>query len=74
MASMTRALLLPALFLLTLGCGSSSGGGNWSCNWNCTSSGASGSHTYPDGPNPSAQCVTDYGSTCSNFSCSCTQN
>ncbi len=63
-------LLVPVL-LLVVGCGSS--GGSWSCHWNCTSTGASGSHTYPNGPDPTDQCATDYGSTCSSFSCSCTQ-
>lgn len=65
-------LLLPAL-LLALGCGTSGGGGDWACQWNCTSSGARGSHTYPSGPDPTAQCATDYGSNCSSFSCSCSQ-
>jgi hypothetical protein len=41
--------------------------------WNCSSSGTTGSHTYPNGPDPTDQCATDYGSSCGNFSCTCTQ-
>jgi len=32
---------------------------------------ASGTHTYPDGPDPTSQCALDFGSTCSSFSCRC---
>ena len=71
---MIRRRLRPALLFLLLGCGSGSSGGDWACNWTCTSSGTSGSHVYPDEGNPTSRCTTDYGSNCSNFNCSCTQN
>ncbi|HET6982144.1 MAG TPA: hypothetical protein VFI53_08385 [Myxococcaceae bacterium] len=51
-------------------CGGSKG---WSCSWQCNSSGQSGSHTYPDGPDPTSQCEADFGSACNDFTCRCTQ-
>ena len=35
--------------------------------------GASGSHSYPDGPDPTPQCEVDYGTGCNDFSSSCNQ-
>ncbi len=69
-----RRLLVPVL-LLAIACGSNgSSGGSWSCDWRCTANGTTGSHTYPSGPDPTGQCAIDYGSSCGNFSCSCTRS
>jgi len=68
-----RALLrlaAVALGLALVGCG---GNKSWSCNWQCTSNETSGTHAYSDGPDPTSQCEADFGSTCNDFSCSCTQ-
>ena len=46
---------------------------SWSCAWQCNSNMSSGTHTYPDGPDPTSQCEIDYGSTCNDFTCSCNQ-
>ena len=52
----------------------SCGSKDWSCSWHCNSNGQSGSHTYPDGPDPtSQQCETDFGGGCNDFTCRCTQ-
>jgi hypothetical protein len=49
------------------------GSKDWSCSWHCNSNGQSGSHTYPNGPDPTSQCETDFGSACNDFSCTCNQ-
>jgi hypothetical protein len=70
---MGRALLLLLALVLQAGCGSSSGA-SWSCQWSCSSNGASGSHTYPAGDDPTNQCALDYGSGCNSFTRNCHQN
>jgi len=77
-----RAALSTPLRIIPLGvvvlavalasCGS--GSKSWSCSWQCNSNGQSGSHTYPDGPDPTLQqCEADFGSACNDFTCHCTQ-
>ena len=67
------AAVLAALGLVLAGCGGSDGG-NWSCTWQCHSSGSSGSASYPPGPDPTQQCTADHGSDCNDFDCLCTQD
>jgi hypothetical protein len=74
---MARRAALIALGVGLLSCGGDDGSNNsWSCSWQCHSNDppTSGSHTYPNGPNPTAQCTQDYGTGCNDFSCSCNQN
>ena len=72
-----RAALIAFAFGL-VSCGSNDGGGNtpWTCTWRCNSNDppTSGTQTYPAGANPTAQCNQQFGTGCSNFTCSCTQN
>ena len=68
-----RAALSIVVAALALGLASCGGSKSWSCAWQCNSNMTSGTHTYPDGPNPTSQCALDFGSTCSSFSCTCDQ-
>jgi hypothetical protein len=70
---MARRAALIGLALGLLCCGSND---DWACTWQCNSAipPASGTHTYPAGANPTAQCTQDDGTGCSDFSCSCNQN
>jgi hypothetical protein len=62
-----------AVVVLAVALASCGGSKEWSCSWHCNSNGQSGSHTYPNGPDPTAQCETDFGSACNDFTCSCNQ-
>jgi hypothetical protein len=62
-------IAVAALPLFLASCGSKS----WSCTWECSSNMTSGTHTYPDGPDPTSQCALDFGSTCTSFTCTCDQ-
>jgi len=66
-----KRILFAGLMALAIGCGST--GGNWTCSWECQTNGASGTKTYPRGPDPTDQCVTDYRAGCNSFTCNCTQ-
>ena len=68
---MKRFLL--AGLVLVVGAGCHSSGSSWNCHWQCPSDGGVGNKTYPDGPDPTDQCVSDFGADCSDFRCSCTQ-
>jgi len=68
-----RRTALIGLVLGLISCGGSESN-DWSCTWQCHSNSTSGSHTYPDGPDPTPQCTQDYGTGCNDFSCSCSQN
>jgi hypothetical protein len=72
LSTLLRALQIAvaSLGLLLSSCG---GSNTWSCTWRCNSTGASGSHSYPDGPDPTPQCEMDYGTGCNDFSCGCHQ-
>ena len=61
------------LALLGLALSSCGGSKSWSCSWLCNSNMTSGTHTYPDGTEPTSQCEADFGSTCNDFSCTCKQ-
>lgn len=69
-----KRFLFAGLVLL-VGAGCVGGGGQWTCNWQCVSNETMGSHTYPNGPDPTDQCGTDYSNGCQYqyFHCSCTQ-
>jgi hypothetical protein len=62
-------LALVVLSVALASCGSK----DWSCTWSCNSTGQSGSHTYPNGPDPTTQCEADFGVGCNDFTCNCTQ-
>ena len=62
-------LAVVVLAVVLASCGSK----DWSCTWRCDSNGQSGSHTYPDGQDPTSQCETDFGSGCNDFTCHCRQ-
>lgn len=74
-AALSTPLRIFQLAVVVLGVALASCGGSkdWSCSWQCNSSGQSGSHTYPDGPDPTAQCESDFGSACNDFTCRCNQ-
>jgi hypothetical protein len=73
-AALSTPLRILQLAVVTLAVAlTSCGGKDWSCTWHCNSSGQSGSHTYPNGPDPTPQCETDFGSACNDFSCACSQ-
>jgi len=71
---MARRAALIVLAVGLLSCGSSSSNDDWTCAWQCHTTGASGTATYPAGPTPIPQCTADHGADCNSFECNCNQS